>query len=137
MYSEKILNRFNEPKFAGRFTGTVSGEAKNEYGDFVKISLEINKEKIEKARFNAFGCVLRVVYSDIFCELITGRSIEEASLVSQNEVEKLAGEIPARKKGLISLAPLAFADAIKKYRRIQEKQRLAVIEARKAKKNPE
>jgi len=91
-------------------------------GDIMKIYLKINdNEVIEDAKFKTFGCAAAIVSSSIACELIKGRTVEEALNFDNNEVINEVGELPVHKIHCSVLAKEAIEEAIKNYRKAKEK----------------
>ena len=124
MYNEKVMDIFKNPKNMGDLKGANAvGQVGNmACGDIMKIFLKINEnEVIEDATFKTFGCVAAIVSSSVACELIKGKTIEDALNFDNNEVIKEVGELPVHKIHCSVLAKEAIEDAIKNYRKSQEK----------------
>ena len=124
MYNEKVMEIFKNPKNMGDLKGANAvGQVGNiACGDIMKIFLKINeKEIIEDASFKTFGCVAAIVSSSIACELVKGKTIEEALNFDNNEVIAQVGELPVHKVHCSVLAKEAIEDAINNYRKAQEK----------------
>ena len=135
MYNEKVMEIFKNPKNMGDLKGANGiGEVGNmACGDIMKIFLKINDNGvIEDAKFKTFGCVAAIVSSSVACELIKGRTIEEALNFDNNEVIKEVGDLPVHKFHCSILAKEAIEDAINNYRKAQEKAKKKV-ERQKAK----
>lgn len=127
MYNEKVMEIFKNPKNMGEVKGANAvGQVGNmACGDIMKIFLKINeKEVIEDASFKTFGCVAAIVSSSVACELIKGKTVEEALNFDNNEVIKEVGELPVHKFHCSILAKEAIEDAIKNYRKKQEKAKI-------------
>ena len=125
MYNEKVMEIFKNPKNMGDLKGANAvGQVGNmDCGDIMKIFLKINeKEIIEDAKFKTFGCVAAIVSSSVACELVKGKTIEEALNFDNNEVIKEVGELPVHKFHCSILAKEAIEDAIKNYKSTKEKE---------------
>ena len=131
MYSKIIMDKFQNPKNAGLLQGANAvGEAGGENGnDLMKLYLKINNSKIENAKFKTFGCAVSIAILDVICDLVKGKSIDDALMITQKEVTKILGEIPEHKRSCMVLAEESIRDAIQDYYTRQEK------EAKKAMKN--
>ena len=59
MYSQKIINRFRNPKFAGRIKNPdgVGEEGSMKCGDVMKIYLKVKNDKINDIKFETYGCL--------------------------------------------------------------------------------
>lgn len=81
MYSEKVMEHFNNPRNVGEIenasgVGTV-GNAK--CGDIMRIYLDIDDAGVIKdVKFKTFGCGAAVATSSMATELVKGRTVEEA-----------------------------------------------------------
>lgn len=125
MYNEKVMEIFKNPKNMGDLKGANAvGQVGNmACGDIMKIFLKINeKEIIEDAKFKTFGCVAAIVSSSVACELVKGKTVEEALNFDNNEVIKEVGELPVHKFHCSILAKEAIEDAIKNYKSTKEKE---------------
>ncbi len=68
MFSERILKRFTDPKYAGGLRGAngtgKSGESSS--GDLIKIYILVNEENvITDAKFKAYGGVCTIAACDV------------------------------------------------------------------------
>ena len=120
MYNETVLKRFQESKNAGTVKG-VSGTGKVgnvQCGDIMKIFIRVGKgEIIEDAKFKTFGCVSAIASTDIVCDMIKGKTVEEALKVTNKDVITALGGLPAAKIHCSVLAEEAVAAAVKDYRK--------------------
>ena len=120
MYNEKVMEIFKNPMNMGDLKGANAiGQVGNmACGDIMKIFLKINeKGVIEDAKFKTFGCVAAIVSSAVACELIKGRTIEQALNFDNNEVIKEVGDLPVHKFHCSILAKEAIEDAINNYKK--------------------
>lgn len=125
IYNEKVMEIFKNPQNMGDLKGANAvGQVGNmACGDIMKIFLKINDDEIiEDAKFKTFGCVAAIVSSSVACELIKGRTIEEALNFDNNEVMKEVGDLPVHKIHCSVLAKEAIEEAIKNYRKTKEKE---------------
>lgn len=100
MYSEKVMDHFNNPRNVGEIEnadgiGTV-GNAK--CGDIMRIYLDIDDNGIiQEAKFKTFGCGAAVATSSMATELVKGKTVQEALTVTNKAVlEALDGLPPAK-----------------------------------------
>ena len=125
VYNEKVMEIFKNPKNMGDLKGANAvGQVGNmACGDIMKIFLKINdQEIIEDAKFKTFGCVAAIVSSSVACELVKGKTVEEALNFDNNDVMKEVGELPVHKIHCSVLAKEAIEEAIKNYRKTKEKE---------------
>lgn len=118
-YSEKVMEHFANPRNAGELENPDAvGEVGNvRCGDIMKITLKIDDETetIEDIRFQTFGCGAAIAVSSIFTEMVKGKTLREALAISNDDVVKELGGLPAVKVHCSVLAEEGLAVAIKNY----------------------
>jgi nitrogen fixation NifU-like protein len=90
MYSEKVMQHFQNPKNVGELTdANAVGEVGNpKCGDIMKMYLKIEDEKIVDVRFKTFGCGAAVANKLYATELILGKTIDEALQITNKALQK-------------------------------------------------
>ena len=131
MYSDKVIDIFKTAKNAGQIRGADAiGSVGNEKcGDMMKLYLKLSKGRITDAKFKTFGCVSAIASCDVACDLLKGKTLDEASQITNKDVLAILGPIPAQKIHCSVMAQEAIDSAIKDYHKRQQKER----ENRKAK----
>ena len=119
-YSEKVLEHYERPNNVGSLdsgsndvgTGLVGAP---ECGDVMKLQIQVNNEhEIIDAKFKTFGCGSAIAASSLATEWVKGKSIVEATSISNTEiVEELS--LPPVKIHCSVLAEDAIKAAIKDY----------------------
>ncbi len=125
MYSKFVLERFQNPRNAGGMHGANAiGQVGNAAcGDIMKMYLKITDDGvIENARFKTFGCCVAIVSSDVACDLIKGKTLEEALKVTNKEILDKLGELPTHKMHCSLLAEESIRAAIEDYYKRKEKE---------------
>ena len=128
LYSEKVMDHFRNPRNVGTIEDANGvGEAGNPVcGDIMKIYLKINNEIIEDVKFETFGCGSAIASSSMATELIKGKSVAEASDLTNKAVAEALDGLPAHKMHCSVLAEEAIQAALADYKNrenIQEKER--------------
>lgn len=124
MYSAKTLERFKNPKFAGGLRGAnATGRAEDEISkDLIKIYLVIDENGIiDNAKFKTFGGVATIVACDIACQMLVGKSLEEALSITEEDVIAEFGDIPQERKYCATLVEEAIKNAVEDYYKRLEK----------------
>lgn len=124
MYNEKVMDLFRTQKNAGALKGANAvGKAGNvTCGDIIKIYMTVdNKNVITDASFKTFGCVSAIAASSITCELVKGKTLEQALKLTNKEVVDALGGLPSQKIHCSVLAKEAIEDAVTKYKKKLEK----------------
>ena len=117
-YSEKVMDYFANPRNVGKLEDADGvGEVGNATcGDIMKIYLKIENDVIVDAKFNTFGCGAAVATSSMATELIIGKTLDEALLVTNDAVVEALDGLPASKHHCSVLAQEAIHAAIEDYR---------------------
>jgi nitrogen fixation NifU-like protein len=117
-YNPKVLELFKNPKNLGKMEdATVVAIAGNPLcGDMITFYLKINdKDMIEKASFESYGCAANIATSSIVTEMIKEKSLEEAWKITWKSVAEAVGGLPSVKFHCGILAVGALKRAIRKY----------------------
>lgn len=118
MYSDKVMDHFNNPRNMGEIehasgVGTV-GNAK--CGDIMRLFLDIDEHQIIRdVKFKTFGCGAAIASSSVATELIKGKSVEEAMLITNKMVADALDGLPPEKLHCSVLAEQAIQSALWDY----------------------
>ena len=118
MYSEKVMDHFTNPRNMGEIenpsgTGTV-GNAK--CGDIMRIYLDIDDNQvIQDCKFKTLGCGAAVATSSMATELVKGKTVQEALLVTNRAVMEALDGLPPVKVHCSLLAEEAIHAALWDY----------------------
>ena len=106
LYSQTFNDHIANPRNAGDVAGANAvGEATNPVcGDRMRITLRLREGCIEAAGFLAYGCPPTLVCGSILTELISGKTIDEATLMTRKDLIESVGGLPARKQHAAALA---------------------------------
>ena len=119
-YSPQVLDHYERPRNIGSLdtrspsvgTGLVGAP---ECGDVMKLQIKVEQDQIVDAKFKTFGCGSAIASSSLATEWIKGKSITEASTISNTEiVEELS--LPPVKIHCSVLAEDAIKLAINDYK---------------------
>lgn len=118
MYSEKVMDHFMNPRNVGEIENADGvGQVGNaKCGDIMKMYLKIEDGVIVDAKFKTFGCGAAVATSSMATELIKGKTIKEAELVTNKAVMEALDGLPPAKVHCSVLAEEAIAAALQDYR---------------------
>jgi nitrogen fixation NifU-like protein len=119
MYSKKVLNRFQNPKFTGEIKNADAvGEVGNvKCGDIMRVYLKIEDNKIKDIKFKTYGCVAAIASTDYLCEIVKGKTLDQALKITSKDVVKKMGNVPAVKLHCSVLAQNALKKAIEEYKK--------------------
>ncbi len=118
MYSEKVMDHFNNPRNVGEIenpsgVGTV-GNAK--CGDIMRMYFDIDEQgAIRDVKFKTFGCGAAVATSSMATELVKGKTVKEALEVTNKAVMEALDGLPPVKVHCSLLAEEAIHAALWDY----------------------
>jgi nitrogen fixation NifU-like protein len=121
MYSQKLIDHFDNPKNVGSFdkkdnnvgTGLVGAPA---CGDVMKLQIKVNDDGIIKdAKFKTFGCGSAIASSSLITEWVKGKTLDEAGEIRNTHIAKHLS-LPPVKIHCSVLAEDAIKAAISDYR---------------------
>jgi nitrogen fixation NifU-like protein len=121
-YSKKVIDHFLNPRNMGKIKDADGvGDTQNmKCGDVMKIYLKIEKkggqEIIKDAKFETLGCGHAIAISDMICELIKGKTLDEALKVGYEQIAQDLGPVPPVKMHCAHLAQAGVRAAIENYR---------------------
>ena len=117
LYSEKVMDHFTHPRNVGVIEDADGvGEVGNaKCGDIMKIYLKIENEIIVDVKFETFGCGSAIASSSMATEMIMGKSIHEATELTNKAVAEALDGLPAHKLHCSVLAEEAIKNALKDY----------------------
>lgn len=116
-YSDKVMDHFTNPRNVGEIenaagVGTV-GNAK--CGDIMRMYLDIEDNVVKDAKFKTFGCGAAIATSSMATELVKGKIVEEALLVTNKAVMEALDGLPKVKIHCSLLAEEAIHAALWDY----------------------
>lgn len=106
MYSERLLDRFRNPRNAGEAAPpALTVRVENPVcGDLLQLSVRIEGDRITEARFKASGCPPSIACASVAAEWLEGRTLPEASRLNGTEIEEALGGLPAASRHAVALA---------------------------------
>ena len=105
-YSDLFKEHLASPRNAGELTDAdADAERTNPVcGDRLRLTLRLRDGRIEAARFLAYGCAPTLACGSALTELIEGRTAEEASRLTRQDIARALDGLPARKQHAAALA---------------------------------
>ena len=124
MYSDKLLDHYENPQNVGKLdatqsdvgTGLVGAPA---CGDVLKLQIKVENNIIVDAKFKTFGCGSAIASSSLVSEWVKGKSLAEAGSIKNTDIAREL-VLPPVKIHCSVLAEDAIKAAIKNYKDKQE-----------------
>jgi nitrogen fixation NifU-like protein len=117
-YNPTIMDHFTHPRNMGEMEDPDGvGEVQNPAcGDTTRLFIKVRADRIIDVKFLAFGCGPAIAASSIATEMIRGKTVEEASTISDQMVAEALGGLPPTKTHCSALAEKAIHAAVSDYR---------------------
>ena len=122
MYSDMVMEHFRNPRNVGSINDAdgIGTEGNPVCGDIMKIYIKVKDGRIEEAKFQTFGCGAAIATSSMVTEMVKGKTLEEALVISNKAVAEALGGLPATKMHCSNLAADALHRAIEDYKNKQK-----------------
>ncbi|HNX96772.1 MAG TPA: iron-sulfur cluster assembly scaffold protein [Candidatus Aminicenantes bacterium] len=115
-YNEVVIDHFMNPRNVGELTeaetdgfGLVGDPA---CGDHMKLWIAVRDRRIFRIAFKSFGCPGAIATSSMLTALAENRTIDEARLITDDNVIEALGGIPEKKRHCSLLGVKALQAAI-------------------------
>lgn len=117
-FTEKTIDYAKNPRNQGDMENpTAIGEVSNpDCGDSTIIYLKVEDNIIKDVTFETFGCAAAVASSSMLTEMIKGKTIEEAYVMTEEAVAEELGGLPDKKMHCSVIGVEAMRKAIQNYR---------------------
>jgi nitrogen fixation NifU-like protein len=116
-YNAIILDHLKHPRNMGEMEKPDGvGQAQNPVcGDTMRLFIKVETDRIIDATFLTFGCGAAIASSSMTTEMIKGRTIEEALMISDQVIGNALGGLPPTKAHCSLLAEKAIQAAVSDY----------------------
>ena len=116
-YNAVVMDHLKHPRNMGEMESPDGiGEAQNPVcGDTMRLSIKVETGRIIDAKFLTFGCGAAIASSSMTTEMIKGKTIDEALMISDQVIAEALGGLPPSKIHCSVLAEKAIRAAVSDY----------------------
>lgn len=137
-YTKKVMDYFLKPRHVGEIKNPsgIAEQGNIVCGDVIKMTIKVNPktQKITDAKFRSYGCASNIATASVATEMIIGKTIAEAKMISQDEIADFLGGLPAIKMHCSELAVETLQKAIADYEAKQGKTPISAAKKKVKKK---
>lgn len=105
-YSSTFKDHLAHPRNAGELpdANAIADEKNPVCGDRIRLSLIVVDDRIQAARYLAYGCPPTLVCGSVLTEMITGKTTAEVQQLTRADLLNAIGGLPSRKHHAAALA---------------------------------
>jgi len=118
MYNPTVMDHFQNPRNTGDMpdpdgVGQVGNPA---CGDVMRLFIRVADNRLVDIKCQVFGCAAAIACASAASEMVMGKSLDEASALTREQVAVYLNGLPEQKMACSNLAPDALRAAIEDYR---------------------
>lgn len=118
-YTDKVKDHFLHPRNVGEIENPdgVAEIGSIACGDALKLTFKLDDQKrIKEAKFKTFGCASAIAAASALTEIIKGKTLDEASEITNKDIADYLGGLPPEKMHCSVLGQEALEKAIENYK---------------------
>jgi len=117
-YNEKVIDHFKNPRNVGviKNPDAVGYVGEPAWGIDAELYLRIENGVVTEAKSKAFGCGATIAAGSVVTEMVKGKRLEELHGITNEDVDRALGGLPASKSHCAKLGRKLIQAAVKDYR---------------------
>ncbi len=119
MYSEKVMEHFNNPRNVGiiKEPTVLVQVGEPSCGDSLLLSLKIEDERITDVKYKIYGCGAAIATASIASEMVMGLTLDDVLNITDRTIADALDGLPPEKMHCSNMAAGALHGAIREYRK--------------------
>ena len=116
-FNDNVIDHFMSPRNAGTMpdADAVGSSGDPRCGDALTLYIKVKDEVITDITFLVFGCVAAIATSSMTTVLVKGKTLEDASRLTDEDITTALGGLPEHKLHCSVLGADALKNAIENY----------------------
>ena len=119
MYTEKVMEHFNNPRNVGiiKEPTVLVQVGEPSCGDSLLLSLKIEDERITDVKYKIYGCGAAIATASVASEMVMGQPLDTVLEITDQMIAAALDGLPPEKMHCSNMAAGALHGAIREYRK--------------------
>lgn len=114
MFNNKVIDHFRRPRNVGEITSPdgVGHVGDPSRGIDIELYIKVEDSTIIDAKFKAFGCAATIATTSMISQMLKGKRIQQALMISDDEISQALDGLPSDKMHCAKLGRELIKSAI-------------------------